>query len=310
MQVKVLLFNLQDFFIFLDKAKVINLEELTEIKWQLLSPSLFPNKSLEKTFALAKLIQDRDPDLLMLVEVGGRESLDNFNRYFLNDEYQVYHADSNSDRGIDMGYLVKKSLHNFYRFRFKAHTKVKLSNGQYPSRGFFQLDILSGDDIALTLLLTHLKSKLDLKKVDHEGRNQRAAEVDFLTKFYQKHKAHAPVVIAGDLNGIIAGTDTEPELAPLVEKCDLIDVLEWQNHPFEKRATYYYFSTHRKVPMQLDYILVPLPVVDWLCLKGSAQVIDTAYLSKLGKGEIADLEQRKSLISDHFPLEVVFNLKD
>src|SRR5690606_35277103 len=147
----------------------------------------------------------------------------------------------NSDRGIDMGYLVKKSLLSKYTFQFKAHTKVKLNNGKQPSRGFLQLNILSNGEILLTFLLTHLKSKLDLKKVDFEGRSQRAAEVALLTKFYQKHKAQCPVIISGDFNGIITNDkETEPELLPLITDCDLIDVLDWQDHPPELRATYYY----------------------------------------------------------------------
>ena len=311
MELKTLLFNLQDFYLFLDKGKNIKVDELTEIKWQILSPSIFPNKSLEKTFAFATLIQDRSPDILMLVEVGGKESLDNFNQYFLNQEYEVYHAPSNSDRGIDMGYLVKKSLLREYQFRFKAHTKMKLNNGKLPSRGFLQLNILKQDEIILTFLLTHLKSKLDLKKVDFEGRGQRAAEVAFLTKFYNKHKNQCPIIIAGDFNGIITDEkETEPELLPLITNCDLIDVLGWQNHPPEQRATYYYFTSRGKTPMQLDYILVPRSHADNLCKLGSAKVIDTTYLSSLGKGEVSSLEQRNRLISDHFPVEVVLKLKD
>ena len=40
----------------------------------------------------------------MLTEVGGKLSLENFAHYFLLDEYVVFHKDSNSDRGIDLGY--------------------------------------------------------------------------------------------------------------------------------------------------------------------------------------------------------------
>ncbi len=66
-----------------------------------------------------------------------------------------------------------------------------------------------------TLLLAHLKSKLDLKKEDHEGRGQRGAEVRGILKTANKIKVKnpkAPLLICGDLNGVIHKEDTEEEL--------------------------------------------------------------------------------------------------
>lgn len=310
MQIKTLLFNLQDFFLFLDKAKHIDLNQMNEPQWQMASSSMYPNKSLEKTILTAQLIKDRDPDVLMLIEVGGSQSLENFNHYFLNNNYQIYFAPSNSDRGIDLGYLVKKSLHEKFEFKFTPHVKVKLKKGRMPARGFFQLDCIHKNKTVLTYILTHLKSKLDIKKEDFEGRTQRGAEVEYLIKFYKRFGQSHPIILAGDLNGIIYKDETEPELQKLINECNLIDVLEIEQIPVEQRATYLYFKTGgQKIPMQLDYILLQ-EKFSHLVVADSAQVVDTSYqVPRLSSG-IQTLDDRQRLISDHFPLEVLLNLQN
>ena len=109
-ELKILLWNLQDFFVFLDKYNdQPPIEELTEAKWQLLTASFKPNKDLAKVQGIQKLIHSTQADILLFTEVGGKESLINFNKYFLKNEYTVFHFNSNSDRGIDVGVLAKVS---------------------------------------------------------------------------------------------------------------------------------------------------------------------------------------------------------
>ena len=55
---------------------------MTEPKWQLLSSSLKPNKELNKVKDIANLIESFDFDLCLLTEIGGKESLDNLNKFF------------------------------------------------------------------------------------------------------------------------------------------------------------------------------------------------------------------------------------
>lgn len=258
-----MLFNVQDLFIFLDNYDINdrnnknlsdNITQFNEYQWQQLTTSLYGNKELAKVLDIARAIKDVNPDILMLVEVGGRESLENFNRYFLNNDYSVYHAPSNSDRGIDVGYLVKKSLP--WEFRLKAFTNIKLSNMKKPARGFFRLEVREQNEVKLAIILTHLKSKLDLKNEDFEGRSQRQAEVNFLTNQLKKHSHKYPLLIAGDLNGIIYRDKTEPELMKFAQN-KMFDALELLDRPLEKRYTYVYFNRASKAfHMQLDYILI------------------------------------------------------
>ena len=57
---KVMVLNAQDLFLFMDKHRhdEQNVLELTEVKWQLMSSSLFSNKSKEKCQILANTILD------------------------------------------------------------------------------------------------------------------------------------------------------------------------------------------------------------------------------------------------------------
>ena len=183
---KCLLHNTQDLFLFMDKYKDEIVHELTEPKWQMLSTSLLPNKNLKKLLALKETYKAHDPDILLLIEVGGSESLNNFNKYFLDDAYEVFTSASNSDRGIDLGFMVKKEIASF--FEFSAYVDNLLSNQKKFSRGVFELKLKKEEEIKMIFLLTHLKSKLNLKKLDFEGRGQRQAETMELAKIYQSLK--------------------------------------------------------------------------------------------------------------------------
>jgi hypothetical protein len=66
--------------------------------------------SQQVQFGLAQAIGEIDADVLMLVEVGGRDSLENFNHHFLNEAYNAHWVEGNSSRSIDLGFLVRKGL--------------------------------------------------------------------------------------------------------------------------------------------------------------------------------------------------------
>ncbi len=62
MQIKLLLFNVQDMFVFMDKYDEADpkhdLDSMREPEWQKLSASFYPNKSLEKLYGIKKVIED------------------------------------------------------------------------------------------------------------------------------------------------------------------------------------------------------------------------------------------------------------
>lgn len=302
MDLNIILLNCQDLYIFMDKYKDEDLETITPPKWQLLSTSFYPNKDIFKVKALAHLFLEYEPDILMLTEVGGKESLENFNTYFLENKYEVLLEASNSDRGIDLGYLVHKSLK--LKPELISHTKAKLENGKRFARGVFELRLYHKNKLVFINFLCHLKSKLDMKKQDFEGRDQRVSEVKYLKKLYRKRMnefAQVPITISGDLNAIIYKEETEPELQTLLNNTGLLDLFEHLARPLSDRITYCYFDRkHDRYDMQLDYILIPKKYAKNIDQK-SSQVLSFDPNTSIEYPK--SLQEKLALPSDHFPVQ-------
>lgn len=294
---KLLLWNLQDFFVFLDKLEdTQDPLELDEPHWQIASSSFKPNKLKKHLNAMAEFIELHRPDICLFTEVGGPESIHNFNHYFLKNTYKASHFASNSDRGIDLAILYKKDL---------DITGDRFHNDKAFARGVHELRF-NFNSTPICVLLTHLKSKLDKEKKDFEGRSKRAREVARLLKIAQKRESQGnKVIIAGDLNGVIYEDETEPELALFAKNLGLIDVLEHLKRPFFERATYLYYNRNSEIiPMQLDYVLMDSE----LAKKLDDQM--TGVFDFDGKPREAyprNLEEKKMQPSDHYPIIVKLN---
>jgi hypothetical protein len=291
----------------LDKYQGEDLETLFLPKWQLFTSSFFPNKPLDKLFAIRDMIQELDPDLLFLVEVGGAESLENFNKYFLNDEYKVYCEPSNSDRGIDTGYMVHKRLP--YQVKIKNHVKPVLSSGKKFSRGLLELQLSLDSKIVYINYLLHLKSKLNMKRTDFEGRGQRAAEVEYISNLYSKTSKkfdRVPITISGDFNGVIYKEDTEEEFKDLMET-GVQDVFEILNKPIEKRMSYCYFNFQgTRFPMQLDYFMISPSFTDKIGQDSKLIGFQAPYLDTFDLPN--SLKEKRDLPSDHHPLLIYLKI--
>ncbi|HVK61048.1 MAG TPA: hypothetical protein VM432_05840, partial [Bdellovibrionales bacterium] len=122
-------FNVENLFIYLDHYQGQDFQHLNEKEWQRLSASTEKNKPIEQVRQVARTIRELQADIVMLCEVGGKESLENFAQHFLGGEYTVHLLEGNSDRGIDIGYLVKKSLP--FRYDLISH-KQRSIDFLYP----------------------------------------------------------------------------------------------------------------------------------------------------------------------------------
>lgn len=300
---KVMVLNAQDLFLFMDKHdhSALPVTELTEIKWQLMSSSLFSNKSKEKSLMLARTILDANPDIVMVTEVGGPESLANFAKYLLNDEYLSMSMPSNSDRGIDLGYLIKKDIAH----EIDIHTHI-----DYPlplpakrfSRDVLRLDLKQNGDIKMILLLVHIKSKLNMGGKDFEGRSRRVLEVKGLIDIYKSlEHLNIPILIGGDFNGHAGERDTEEEFKQIYETTDLKDIAYLANIPDEDRFSYIYFNRGgNRFVQQIDYLFIS---------EKFAHLIDPTecYFPRYKTLEGNPLpvpkrmEQKNILPSDHYP---------
>lgn len=294
----------------MDKYNGEDLETLHPPKWQLFTSSFFPNKALKQLYELKEMILELDPDILFLTEVGGPESLENFNHYFLEDRYKIYCEPSNSDRGIDLGYMVKKDFK--YKVEIKNHVKPKLENGNKFSRGVMELKLSFNDSFVYVNFLCHLKSKLNLKRVDFEGRGQRAAEINYLKELYKKTSKKydkIPISISGDFNGVIYKDETEEEFLPLLSSTNLKDVFELLDKPIDMRMSYCYFNRQgTRYPMQLDYFMLDEKFKNLVDQETTLLGFNPPYTNTFSLP--ASMKEKRELPSDHFPLLIQLKLEE
>ena len=313
-------FNVENLFIFMDlfSPSQSDIKNLNEVNWQQQTASHHPNKELFKLFDIARIINDIDADFYMLNEVGGLESLTNFNTHFLNNEYHVFLIEGNSDRGIDVGYLVKKSLpFQYLHLSHKARPiPLQLSSDAEGKVHYFARDVSelrvfnqSKTKCLFVLLLVHLKSKLDPEGLDFQGRQRRLAEAQELINIYhsisQEFHHEIPILIAGDMNGTASPLNTEPEFECFYSDGQLEEVFEAAKIPAENRFTQVQVSKTRPYFMQLDYILANPHFMKNLIPE---QCFAYRFKSELG-GELPTpetLDQRSSLPSDHYPVVATF----
>lgn len=272
-------------------------------------------KTIDKTTDLARALLDIDPDIVLLCEVGGKDSLDLFNSVYLNDLYFTTLIKGNSDRGIELGYLIKKKLGvKIQHFTHKKRVIGKTINDEpiFFSRDLGELRIFSKiaqDDEApkLIILHSHLKSKWDRTGLDPLGKKQRKLEVNAIVEVFLTHAQNypsTPTIIAGDLNGVAHRNAGEEEFITIFEKTELLEILEILDIPKNLRTSFIHFEKDSApLPQQLDYIFLPPTLVPFLDKENSG-----IYLYKDDQNRpIATPKssfERYLLPSDHYPIVI------
>ena len=322
MSLKILSWNLENFF---------------------LIPSTLPHiqrKPSEKVKKIKEVFLELSPDIAFLTEVGGKDSLDEFNNKSLKDEYRVSLLKGNSPRGIEIGYLIKKKWlqRNDLIFDHISHSKKpieflypheKVQNqkamlkGKSPalkshclSRDLAELRVYRKKDTLklkpiLVILGVHLKSKLDKDGIDWQGKRRRQAESKYLAKIYnklyEKWNSSVPIFITGDFNGEFHQQQKDPEFNAINEIEDLRDFTEQLSIPREECFSFIGIDKHkRNVQMQLDYFLLSKKFYHLLEKKHCG-----FFRYKNEKGAPLPIPQnpgaKYGLPSDHYPLVVQFN---
>lgn len=289
-----------------------SLLDLNEKEWQSLTTLNTPNKELLKIQSLAEAVLDESPDVLAIVEVMGPHSLGLFNLHFLNDEYDVFYTNTNSNRGIDMGFLVKKTC--LYQKEIKSHNNLRVTlssnvTGRF-SRGVSELKLRGQDGkVEFIFLLVHLKSQLSSQK-DLNGFDQRKAEIASLVELYkniQKENVEAKVIITGDFNGWAGFDSPDAEFKVIYEATDLRDVHDLISSTLEERASHVYFNYLGEAQAnQLDYIFLNQLGQDAM-IKANSYSYRYKYFGYPWP-LVKTISERRALPSDHYPQVVVFNL--
>ena len=291
-----------------------------------LGPGEGYKKPQDKIEWVARTIREIDADIIMLCEVGGLQSLDLFNSRHLNNAYFTALLPGNSDRGIEMGYLINKRFAHFHQiishkekhldFNYPheitehQNTGKKLKNHRF-SRDIAELRLTKDGKLEYIILLVHLKSKLDKDGVDFNGQLRRKAELQALVDHYNFRRLEfpgVPVIVAGDFNGQAQRLSTEPEFTSLYEKTDLEDVLEVIKEPAERRFSYFHFNRdYIREASQLDYIMLP-PELHALVEKEESGIYHYRDQHGVVLPYPQDSFQRYALPSDHYPVVVTLKI--
>lgn len=319
---KISLLNAENLFLLFDSPPSKDSLKMDEAQWQKLSTSVYENKSLEKLKALAKSLLDINADIFMLCEVGGPESLKNFNELFLDSRYSTALMEGNSDRSIDVGFLVRKDLSFYFDLSSNKNRPIHFV---YPheralspppvykfSRDVAELKCFTKDaeDPFLILLLTHLKSRRDPEKKDPNGFERRKAELKTLIEIEQeieKKYPQVPLIMAGDFNGNAGSENPDDEFKLIYENTSLKDILELQQVNANERPTYYQVKPLGKTEgRQIDFCFMTPLAAQFLRPQSCAVY---RYKDEYGfKIDIPqNLDAKLQLPSDHYPL--VFELE-
>ena len=321
---KIAQFNLENFFVYMDHPMQTSIDQISETDWQKQSISTFDNKSLHGIRGIAKCIRDMNADVYALCEVGGIESITNFAKYFLNGEYKPFSIEGNSDRGIDLAYLVKSDLPLKVELRthkerpidfLYPHERQSVLGGYLdPKHSLkFSRDVLEmrlfqeGKAVPeIVILNVHLKSQLDKDNIDPLGKDRRKAELEKLliiyAEVYGEFEKKVPVLIAGDFNGIASSQTTDAEFISLHKRTALKDVFDIANIPAEKRVTQLQFAPSGKCwKKQFDYIFVSPNLKD-LVIPEETFVYRFKDDFGVEMNLPSTLNEKRKLASDHYPI--------
>lgn len=298
MTLKIFQHNCLDLFIFLDFDLSKPIEDHSDEEWNSLTYSKKENKPLKKIKELADLYLKVNPDILILNEIGGLESLTNFNKHFLNDKY-IPVMKEGSSRGIDTGFLIKKKL----KFTHKGFSTYSVQGKKkYFSRCLNQLSILDKQgNIALNIFGTHLKSQRGSNGYG-ETMETRFHEVKAITEILkqEREKSKAPYILAGDLNGNCTFPDFDFEFSELYKNTSLRDI-HWVNKN-DNQDRYSFVRLYKDIIdfIQLDYILLSKD------LHKNVKVVKRFLFEK--DNHVSTSSEKENQPSDHYPQFVKIKL--
>jgi endonuclease/exonuclease/phosphatase family metal-dependent hydrolase len=234
-----------------------------------------PNKERFKIAAIAETILENDFDVVGLCEIGGIETLKNFNKHYLDDRYDCHLYEENSRRGIFVGAMLKRGVF--------SRVAAKNVRGTF-SRNVLELSLYRGT-ARLRMYVVHLKSQHGQDR----GIEQRLKEVAQLSALVPRRKC----VVMGDFNGILARGGHQFEFEEFLA-LPFRDVLEAMDIPERARFSHFYFRDGLNFS-QLDYIFVS----NDLAVTGGGMLGDMVPLN---------YEQRRRLPSDHIFITATIEL--
>jgi endonuclease/exonuclease/phosphatase family metal-dependent hydrolase len=270
------------------------------------------DKPEDELRGVAKAITDSNPDVIVMQEIEGLEALEIFTQRFLDDRYRPVLLHGNDERGIEIGFLVKKDLP--LNIVAESHRDITWkdptdNDAEAPvfSRDLPVLLIYPGDQAVgpqtkpmFILAGNHSKSKRD-RPGDPESNILRAAQFratrGIIDTYLQRFGADLPIFLAGDFN-----TDVRVarDVQPIADRLE--DVFDLTHAADADRVTHTFFPNGRPaVRSQLDAVMVS-PSLATSIIKASVY----RYKDENGVARPipSSIGERNMNPSDHFPVVV------
>lgn len=277
------------------KVTAWNVENYFHPRYEGNAPKGIAKASAQKSNLMVQVIYALNSDLFFLSEMGGEVSFRFFCQDDLENNFTPYVMQGNSDRDIQIGFILKKN--SAWKMReFKTHPKRELPGLQgsnlkpYFERDLAEIHLTNNLNQHLICLGVHLKSQREFWSLDSKGAMKRAAEILGLVERVKELEQKYPesmIFIMGDFNGL-ARSEGDPEFQPLLD----LKYAEVQNRATfapELRST---FLGYDGKGSQLDYLYFP-PKLD-------------SFLQVEESGPYNHWAPNFSNPSDHLPLTASF----
>ncbi len=301
------------FNLYLHKGKYIWTEEGLE---RVNQDHLPKQKPEVQTQGVAKAILDLNPDFLLLQEVEGLNSLERFNRNYLEDGYEIMMSPTNDAREIGIAFLVKKTLSAQLKLRIELESftdlKWKSPSGRREpvfSRDFPIFKIYREGQAEPSLILggIHFKSQRD-RKGDPNSYYKRQAEMRaavHILETVKKEHPTSPIVVMGDFNA----SRGDNEVTPVFERLGLFDTHLSEAHFVDVAGLGHNTHTYHPHVNRLEQTAVKT-VLDRALI--SQRLVESVIKSAVYRYRVEGSNERKPLPnslaeriknpSDHYPI--------
>ena len=243
----------------------------------------------------ARVIKAVNADILCMVEVESRLTLDRFNDQVLK-KFKLNYAhnllvDGNDPRGIDLGIYSQFEIRSVRSHIDDTYTSSSGRKFRTFSRDCAEYEVIVGNQ-SVWMLCNHFKSKGYGSQTSNNAKRAKQAEAvhNILGRF---DLAQDLVIVAGDLND----TPDSAPLKKLMQTPNLFDVLSSEKFS-GPRWTYHDASG------QIDYLLVSKP----LFAKISKVEIERRGIFRKGVEHFAEVTNEVTQASDHAAVWAEFNL--
>ncbi len=247
-------------------------------------------------------------------EVEGLRALRYFNQGFLDGQYDPYLERGNDERGIQVGFLVHRSLPFEVEVRSNKHLRWD-DPILGPDQPLFSRDLpvlifrtIGNPKPLLIVLGKHYKSKRTRSDDDPESRIKRRGEVEgtgrVVRALAKEFGINAPIAILGDDNGVWTEEPEYVSLRKALQELDpdageMTDAFDVMGLKKSERITHTYHPRGGPTSQgQLDSIILSPSLVD--CLKNAY-----VYRYKHRDGNVMpiarNIAMRKAQPSDHLP---------